>query len=488
MRTLRPVIVTAVAAIAAALIPLTASGQETTPPTTEFEDTAGANWTGHEAELEFLTAVDEASDRVTVTEIGRTRQDRPMHLVAIGDPEPRPIEDVLESGEPVVLFSCTFHGNEPAGREACLIWLRDLAFTDDPTLVKQLQDQTVLFFPTANPDGRAANTRGNSQGVDINRDHLNLRTLEAQALAGILREWQPDVAVDLHEYGPSLPAVYDDDLLYLWPRNLNTDEGVRTIARTLSEDYVADGVEEDGWRAGEYGVYAVGDDALQHDYHLTQSAGDGDEGIARNGWSLKHTASILLETAVTQSPYHLPGDAQGAGLNNRRVDTHVDAVKHVLRFMREQGHSAAAVQQAAAVRKAREGAEQSAPIYFNGQDADETLDGQLTGSRAEPTSMADPPPCGYVLTPEQVQEVALTAALHGTEIDILEDGSGFVSTAQPTEPLIGLLLDARGSRNHVDAQAVDLCGDVVEVVIEAEGDGSAAPLADAAIRAHLIGA
>src|SRR5918996_1385524 len=44
------------------------------PPKTGFEQRGGASWTTHEEELAFLGAVQAASPRVAVTEIGRTKQ------------------------------------------------------------------------------------------------------------------------------------------------------------------------------------------------------------------------------------------------------------------------------------------------------------------------------------------------------------------------------------------------------------------------------
>src|SRR5688500_345763 len=116
------------AAIAGAMAPAAAAD----PPRTGFEQRAGGDWTTHEEELAFLEAVDAQSERVTMTEIGRTQDDRPLHLVAIGDPGPRAAAEARQ--EPTSLFICSQHGNEPAGREACLRWLRDLAFSTDAAI------------------------------------------------------------------------------------------------------------------------------------------------------------------------------------------------------------------------------------------------------------------------------------------------------------------------------------------------------------------
>jgi hypothetical protein len=401
-------------------------------PQTGFEQREGASWTTHAEELAFLNAVDEASPRMAVAEIGRTAQKRPLHLVRLGAPAPRGSGAVRH--EPSVLFVCSQHGNEPAGREACLILLRDLAFSEDPAVVSLLEQTSILFVPAANPDGREANTRGNSAGTDINRDHLNLESPEARAIAAVVRDWQPDLAIDLHEYGPSIPALYDDEVLFLWPRNLNVDEQVYDLSVELAQDFIRKGAEDNGYTADEYGLYEV----AGNDIH--QSAGDGDEGIMRNAMGLRNALGILVETRVDADARNGPAEVLGEpAVNQRRVAAHLSVSHGALRFLRERGEAAAAATEGANERMAMD----KRPVYFGG------------GDNAEPAAedVVDPAPCGYSLTKTQLGAVRTTLDLLAIRLNGAAEGA-FVPMAQPGEPLIPLLLDGRGTRHSVEGTPV----------------------------------
>lgn len=425
-----------VAAAAFVVPPATAAKKE--PPKTGFEESAGAEWTTHEQELAFLKAVDAGSKRVKVDVVGTSVEGRPLHLVSLGHPAPKSV--AVARKRPTALFICTQHGNEPAGREACLQILRDLAFTDDPELVAQMKKHTIVFVPTANPDGRAANTRENANGVDINRDHLGLRSPEAQAVAAVVRDWQPETVIDLHEYGPSIPVFYDDEVLYLWPRNLNVDSHVHDMAKELAEGYIAADSEEAGYTADEYGQYAVADQ------NVHQSAGDHDEGIARNLMGLRHSLGILVETAVTEDPRNGPDEVTStAAVQLRRVDAHLVVSHAVLRFMRERGTEALETTEGSVKRKIAEGRSRSEPVYFGGADNQEPA--------AEDVVEA---PCGYALTGEQAKSLRQVLKLHDIRT-LRRAGKVFVSMAQPAEPVIPLLLDARGTRSIADAEPLSDC-------------------------------
>lgn len=428
----------AAALLGGAFSALSPAGAQEPPPQTGFEEREGASWTTHEEELAFLAEVDERSARVEMAAIGQTIQQRPMHLVRVGAPAPATREEAL--ARPTTVFVCSQHGNEPAGREACLQALRDLAFTDDPGLVQLLSEQAFLFVPTANPDGRANNTRGNAQGTDINRDHLGLRTPEARAIAAVVGDWEPDLSIDLHEYGPSVPVLYDDEILFLWPRNLNVEKGIHDLAEEFAREKIEPCSEEAGYSADEYGIYAAGD------VDVTQTAGGSDEGIMRNAMGLRHSLGILIESAVSADVTNNLGEEalSSAANQRRRVASQSRVIDCTLEWVEERGQDMMEVTATAPLRKQGEGMAQNVPVYFGGADN-------------EPPSGNEevyPPMCAYDLSPADLADAEQAMALHGIEAFEQESGTFRVPMGQSAEPLIPLLLDGRGDRNIVSATAV----------------------------------
>ncbi|MYL41291.1 FIMAH domain-containing protein [Virgibacillus salexigens] len=392
------------------MTPVTGLADETDVPTTGFEDRNGDGWTTQEEELAFLEEVAATSDRVAYSEIGTTVEGRPLHLVRVGFPAPPTDEEIADGRNMLVVGSQ--HGNEGAPREMALQLLRNLAFTDDPVLLDQLQEATILFIPTANPDGRAANTRANAEGIDINREHLSMRTNEVKAIASVLEEFTPDITVDGHERPRDSG---NPDMEMLWPRNLNVDEQLRSLNQEMVEDYLLPEVEEAGFTTGLYGSPG--------------GAGGGDERILRNILGLRNGIGLLTESAGLQEP-------------QRRVDMQMRTLESVLSFYRERFDDVGAVVSGAPERQQAAGSDQTEPFYLDGAD------------NFDPTTILETKPSGYLLTNDQTQEVEIYKELFAIETEAINGGGMYAAMDQPKMGILPFLFDERATYTQVEGIAL----------------------------------
>jgi Succinylglutamate desuccinylase / Aspartoacylase family len=90
-----------------------------------------------------------------------------------------------------IYISTGIHGDEPAGPLAALHLLRENQWP---------ANAEVYLCPCLNPTGFALNKRENGQGIDLNRDYLNLQSAEVRTHVAWL-EKQPafDLCLCLHE-------------------------------------------------------------------------------------------------------------------------------------------------------------------------------------------------------------------------------------------------------------------------------------------------
>ena len=197
----------------------------------------------HDKLVQYMYALANASDRITIEDRGTTFEGRPLLLLTITSPENhKNLETIRKThianteGEnnstanmPIVVYQgFSIHGNEPSGANAGLLAAYYLAAAESQH-VKDILDKTVILFdPSFNPDGLQrfsywANSnkssvlnpdpndreydevwprgRTNHYWFDLNRDWLPIQLPESQARIKTFHKWLPNILTDHHEMG-----------------------------------------------------------------------------------------------------------------------------------------------------------------------------------------------------------------------------------------------------------------------------------------------
>ncbi len=197
----------------------------------------------HDKLAQYMYALAEASDRITIENRGSTFEGRPLLLLKITSPKNHQNIDAIqkahvegtESSEanaanrPIVVYQgFSIHGNEPSGANAGLLAAYYLAAAQGSEIDQMLDNTVILFDPSFNPDGLQrfaywANTnksinlnpdpndreydevwpggRTNHYWFDMNRDWLPVQLPESRARLKTFHNWYPNILTDHHEMG-----------------------------------------------------------------------------------------------------------------------------------------------------------------------------------------------------------------------------------------------------------------------------------------------
>jgi hypothetical protein len=182
-------------------------------------------------------------DRLRLTELGSSFRGRPIHLVTLGH------------GARKVLLWSQMHGDEASATPALLdVTHFLLSHADEPDAATILDELTLLMIPMLNPDGAEVFERRNAQGIDINRDTLNLATPEGRILKRVRDQYEPMLGFNLHDQNPrttvgnsgvlatiALLAVAGDEEQSVSPGRLRSKRACAAIAKALTR-YVPGGI------------------------------------------------------------------------------------------------------------------------------------------------------------------------------------------------------------------------------------------------------
>jgi dipeptidyl aminopeptidase/acylaminoacyl peptidase len=191
--------------------------------------------------MQFCRNLAGSSDRVELLDMGRTVEGRRIPLLVVADPPVSSFAAARREERMVVMAFANIHAGEVCGKEALMMFARDLAAAESSPL---LDDLIILLVPIYNADGNerfsldnrpgqvgpemGMGQRPNAQGLDLNRDHVKLESPEARALVTILNDWDPAVIIDSHTTNGS---HHHYTLTYAVPRNPAGDAELINFAR-----------------------------------------------------------------------------------------------------------------------------------------------------------------------------------------------------------------------------------------------------------------
>ena len=211
----------------------------------------GNSHISHDRLVNYMTALANSSDRISISKRGKTFEGRPLILLTVTSKENhQKIESIRKehlslntnnskkdySQMPVVLYQgYSIHGNEPSGSNAAMLYAYHLAASNSKELLNALKNSIILLDPCFNPDGLQrfahwANTnksinpnpdnndrefdenwpkgRTNHYWFDMNRDWLPVQLPESQSRIKTFHQWSPNVLTDHHEMGTNSTFFY----------------------------------------------------------------------------------------------------------------------------------------------------------------------------------------------------------------------------------------------------------------------------------------
>jgi len=277
------------------------------------------DFTSHAELMAFVSELQARTGTFAVRVVGVSSESRAIPLLVFAQPKAAAPEAMLKSGKPTVLIVAQQHGNEPAGSEAALVIATRLAGGDLAPLLDRIN---VLMVPRANPDGAEAFLRDTGVRIDMNRDHLLLRTGEARAIALVAREYQPDVVIDAHEF----------TVLDRWVTKFGGAMSYDALIQYATVGNLPPALTRDADTRFRTAILAALEGAqLSAHWYFTTEAGSSDRTVSmggvqpdtwRNVGGLRNAVSFLLETR---------GVGIGRAHFKRRVRTHELTMEALLR-------------------------------------------------------------------------------------------------------------------------------------------------------------
>jgi hypothetical protein len=171
--------------------------------------------------MDLLFEAQKQSSCINIIKFTTSYEGRMVPMVVIAKEGIKSPLELAASGKPAVLIMANIHAGEIEGKEAMMMFIRDIV---ENKASEYLENQVLLVLPIFNADGNdkmghnrgdngpeLAGVRYNGQSLDLNRDYLKLESPEVCALVKVLNQWDPVVVIDMHTTNGSwhrIPVTY----------------------------------------------------------------------------------------------------------------------------------------------------------------------------------------------------------------------------------------------------------------------------------------
>jgi hypothetical protein len=190
----------------------------------------------------FIDQLKGLSPFIRTESIATSSEGREVPLLIIGNPIPETPDGIHKDKRIVVYIQADIHAGEVEGKEAALMYIRDLLSQKKPEVLKNV---ILLVCPLFNPDGNekinplnrtyqngpvnGVGVRYNGQFLDLNRDAMKAESPEVQGvLTNVFNKWDPAVFMDCHTTDGSFHV---EPTTFTWMVNPNGDNSLISYMR-----------------------------------------------------------------------------------------------------------------------------------------------------------------------------------------------------------------------------------------------------------------
>lgn len=196
----------------------------------------------YEDVMSYIEQLKKSSPYIRVEKIATSVEGRDIPLLIIANPLPKSPKDLAKDSRVVIYVQANIHAGEVEGKEAVLMYARDILKNKRSEILKNV---VILICPNFNPDGNqkisilnrnhqngpenGVGVRYNGQMLDLNRDAMKAESPEVRGvIANVFNRWQPSVFMDCHTTDGS---YHVEPTTFTWMVNPDGDNGLIAYMR-----------------------------------------------------------------------------------------------------------------------------------------------------------------------------------------------------------------------------------------------------------------